>query len=120
MSFNVAKLNQKNRMDYIEQNILFKTLDEIAQDCNVNPRTIDRDIQKWKDKGGFDRFLQKEFFELYGIEKRQNPSAALNRIMYLMGKQLQRPPTLNFKIGKLVNELITISRETTCNNTPEP
>jgi hypothetical protein len=119
-SLNVAKLSQKTRLEYIEKNIIFQTLDEIAQNCGVNPRTIDRDIKKWKAKGGFTRFLEKEFFELYGIEKRQNPSGALNRIMYLMGKQLQQPPTYNqININKLTNELIQISREPECKPTAE-
>ena len=113
MSLNVAKLSQKARLQYIEKNIIFQTLDEIAENCGVNPRTIDRDIKKWKAKGGFTRFLEKEFFELYGIEKRQNPSAALNRIMYLMGKQIQQPPNVNINISNKINELIEISREDT-------
>jgi hypothetical protein len=105
-SLNVAKLNYKARIQYIEQNILFKTLDEIATECRVNPRTIDRDIVKWKSKGGFDRFLDKEFFTLYGQEKLQNPSRALDRIVTLM---IRRVPELETKAEaphKLVIEIV--------------
>lgn len=76
MSLNVAKLNYKARIHQIEENILYKTLDEIAQECNVNPRTIDRDIVKWKRTGGFDRFLDREFFQLYGSDFGFAPSAS--------------------------------------------
>lgn len=90
MSLNVAKLNHKARVEYIKKNILFENLDDIAKHCQVDPRTIDRDIQKWKQRGGFDSFLEKEFFELYGLEKRENPSRALDRVITLM---LRRMPT---------------------------
>ena len=84
MSENVSKLRQKLRLQTIEQNILFMTQDEIAKECGVDRRTIERDIEKWRKRGGFKRFLVKEFFELYGQEKRVNPSLALNRIMSLL------------------------------------
>ena len=88
MSQMSLKLNQKARQTYIEHNILYETLDDIALHCGVNPRTIDRDIEKWKSKGGFDRFLEREFFSLYGKEKLQNPSRALDRILMLMMKRM--------------------------------
>jgi hypothetical protein len=94
MTLNVAKLNYKARIQHIEQSILFKTLDEIANECGVNPRTIDRDILKWKQKGGFDKFLDREFFQLYGQEKLTNPSRALDRIVTLM---IRRIPELEVK-----------------------
>ena len=106
MTLNVAKLNYKARIQYIEENILYKTLDEIAADCNVNPRTIDRDILKWKLKGGFDKFLDREFFMLYGKEKLTNPSRALDRIITLM---IRRVPELDMKQTqptKLVIEIV--------------
>jgi len=105
-SLNVAKLNYKARIQNIEANILYKTLDEIAVECGVNPRTIDRDIVKWKSRGGFDKFLDREFFSLYGKEKLTNPSRALDRIVTLM---IRRAPELETKPeapSKLVIEIV--------------
>ena len=106
MSLNVAKLNYKARIEYIEHNILYKTLDEIATVCNVNPRTIDRDIAKWKQRGGFDKFLDREFFQLYGAEKLQNPSRALDRVVALM---VRRMPDMKINVvepNKIVIEVV--------------
>jgi hypothetical protein len=106
MSQNVAKLNQKARTDYIEQNILFKTTTDIATDCKVSRRTIERDITKWKQKGGFDRFLDREFFQLYGTEKLTNPSRALDRIIALMIKRVPELETKPEQPNKLVIEIV--------------
>jgi hypothetical protein len=106
MTQNVAKLNQKARTDYIEQNILFKTTTEIAQDCKVSRRTIERDITKWKAKGGFDRFLDREFFELYSKEKLTNPSRALDRVITLMVKRVPELETKSEAPSKLVIEIV--------------
>jgi len=105
LSLNVAKLNQKARITYLEHNILYETLDQIAEHCGVNPRTIDRDVLKWKQKGGFDKFLEREFFSLYGKEKLQNPSRALDRIITLM---IRRNPENDLKQtpDKFVIELV--------------
>ena len=106
MSLNVAKLNYKARIEYIEHNILYKTLDEIATTCNVNPRTIDRDISKWKKRGGFDKFLDKEFFQLYGQEKLQNPSRALDRVITLMIRRMPDMKTDVVEPNKIVIEVV--------------
>jgi hypothetical protein len=106
MSQNVAKLNSKARTEYIEQNILFKTTTDIAKDCLVSRRTIERDITKWKAKGGFDRFLDREFFSLYSQEKLTNPSRALDRVITLM---MRRVPEIENKLEqptKLVIEIV--------------
>ena len=63
MSQNVSKLRQKAGLQTIEKNILFMTQEELAEECGVDRKTIQRDIEKWRVKGGFKRFLVKEFFE---------------------------------------------------------
>jgi hypothetical protein len=116
MSQNVAKLNQKTRLEIIENELLFKTLEEIAEECKVTRRTIDRDIRKWKDRGGFDRFLEQEFFQLYGIEKRVNPSRALDRIITLMIRRMTENPVAevphNVKVMIIDNSITTSQTET--------
>jgi len=114
MSPNVHKIRQTERLEYIEKNILFKTQEEIAKDLQVTKKTIYRDIAKWKSKGGFEQFLETEFFELYGIEKRENPSRALDRIIYLMSKQVVNQTNININVSNQINELIKISREAEC------
>ena len=114
MSQNVSKIHQKARLDYIEENIIFLTQEELATELNVSRKTIQRDIDKWKQKGGYQRFLTKEFFELYGKEKRENPSKALDRILYLMGKHEEEAPQRVKKratIGTLLHKYRTIIEE---------
>lgn len=82
----LPKLRLRQRLKYIEKNIIFQTQQEIAQACGVNRSTIRRDIDKWRKRGGYRHFLIKEFFELYGKERATNPSRALDRIIYLLTK----------------------------------
>jgi hypothetical protein len=121
MTENVSKLNQKARLAYIEAHLLFETQAEMAVACKVDRRTIERDIVKWKQGGGFDRFLEREFFQLYGKEKLQNPSRALDRIVTLMIKRISETEqvTSQPKISNPVNELIEISRVEPCSNNSE-
>ena len=86
MSLNVPKLRLSERLEYIEKNILYQTQQEIADELHVTRKTIQRDIIKWKNSPRFTNFLNKEFFHLYALEKQQNPSKALDRIMFLMTK----------------------------------
>jgi hypothetical protein len=106
MSQNVAKINQKARTEYIEQNILYKTTTDIAEECGVSRRTIERDISKWKKKGGFDKFLDREFFSLYGKEKLTNPSRALDRIITLMIRRLPENENKPEQPNKIVVEIV--------------
>lgn len=114
MSQSVSKLRAKARMQIVEKNIIYMTQEELAQQCGVDRRTIERDIEKWRSKGGFKRFLIKEFFELYGKEKLVNPSLALNRIMTLL---LREESTQTSSEGKVLsiqtryNQIITFSRD---------
>lgn len=85
----MAHLSPKKRRAIIRDNILLHTEQELAKMCNVSRRTIIRDISKWRKDGGFTEFLVKEFFPLYSKEKLTNPSKALDRICYLMTKELQ-------------------------------
>ena len=120
MTQNVPKIRQKERLQYIEKNLLFQTQEEIAEALNVARKTIQRDIEHWKNKGGFKHFLIKEFFELYGQEKRQNPSLALNRIMTLLLREEAKQDTQTENVISIkteVEQLIKISRVETCKST---
>lgn len=90
MSLNVTKMRQKARLLYIQDHVLFKTYDEMSKDCGVDKRTIIRDVKRWQETGGFDAFLTKEFFQLYGIERHTNPSKALDKIIFLMSRRMDQ------------------------------
>ena len=114
MSQNVPKLRQTTRLQTIEKNIIFMSQEELAQTCGVDRKTIQRDIEKWRRKGGFKKFLIKEFFELYGQEKRVNPSLALNRIMTLLLREEAKQEEDNGKtisIKTSMEQIIKFSRE---------
>ncbi len=123
MSENVPKLRQKARLQTIEKNILFMSQEELAQQCNVDRKTIQRDIEKWRKNGGFKRFLIKEFFELYGKEKLENPSLALNRIMTLLLREetkQQDTNTESISIKTQVEQIIKFSRARNANPPTTP
>jgi len=111
MSQDVPKLRQSARLKHIAQNILFKTQEEIAKDCGVDRKTIQRDIEKWKQKGGFSRFLIKEFFELYGKERHINPSKALDRIMWMLARYGAFDTITKARRNKSVTTLLRKYRE---------
>lgn len=118
MSQNVPKLRQTARLKTIEQNILYMSQEALAEECGVDRKTIQRDIEKWRRKGGFKRFLIKEFFELYGKERLQNPSLALNRIMTLLLREEAKedPAGSGRSIKTEIEYLIKVSRVETCSN----
>jgi transcriptional antiterminator len=106
MSQDVPKLRFQERIAYIEANLIFQTQEEMATALNTSRKTIQRDLTNWKADGGFDRFLQREFFELYGIEKRKDTSKALDRIVTLM---IRRVPETDNKVeqpNKIVVEIV--------------
>lgn len=89
MSLNVPKPDkQELRLKYIEEHFLFETHEEMAKNLNVSRKTVERDLKNWVDTGGMFTFLYREFFELYGLEKRKNPSKALDRILVLLLKTI--------------------------------
>jgi len=88
MTQDVPKLRYKARIDFYERNLLFKTQDEMSSELNISRKTLVRDLAKWKKEGGFDHFLEREFYELYGHEKLKNPSKALDRIVMLILKRM--------------------------------
>jgi phage regulator Rha-like protein len=117
MSQNVPKLRQTARLQTIEKNIIFLSQEELAKTCGVDRKTIQRDIEKWRKKGGFKRFLIKEFFELYGKEKIENPSLALNRIMTLLLREENKPATdtQTVSIKTSIEQIIKFSRAQNAN-----
>ena len=84
----------RERKNVLRKHLTTCTFEEIADMCGVSYRTIQRDVDRWQKKGGYDQFLLKEFFELYGVIKLQDPRHAFDRICDLLRRrqdQIQPP-----------------------------
>ncbi len=88
MSQNESKTKADFRTEYIEQHFLFETQEEMAKKLGCSRSTIERDLKEWRENNGMYHFLYREFFELYGLEKRKNPSRALDCILVLLLKTI--------------------------------
>lgn len=68
-SQNITKLPSatKRRLPTIIKGLLIgETHEQIALQCGVRRETISRDLMKWRGVGGFDDWVEKEFFRLHG------------------------------------------------------
>lgn len=88
MNQNESKTKPNLRLNYIEEHFLFETQEEMAKQLGCSRSTIERDLKEWRENNGMYNFLYREFFELYGLEKRKNPSRALDRILILLLKTI--------------------------------
>lgn len=87
---NATILPPKRRRQVIRENILDKEYPELAKLCHCAERTIIRDINKWRNEGGFEEFLMDEFFRSYPNIKEKFPEKAFDRLCYLLGKTITR------------------------------
>ena len=85
-------LSQHQRREIIKDNITNLSYKEISKLCGVTKRTIRRDIEDWKQQGGYDEFLTEEFFKLYGIIKLENPRHAFDRVCDLLRRRQDQIP----------------------------
>jgi biotin operon repressor len=102
----VPKLRQNERIAYIEANLIFKTQEEMAHELGISRKTINRDLERWRNRGGLKRFLIKEFFELYGKEKITDTSKALDRIVTLLTKEIVKEDDQTKQLSKIVVEIL--------------
>ena len=92
------RLSQSKRMEIIKQELpKGTTQEEIARLCGVTRRTVARDIQKWKADGGFEKWLQVEFFKLHNEIKEGEPSQAYRVVARLLERTLTRKVEANLK-----------------------
>jgi DNA-binding transcriptional regulator LsrR (DeoR family) len=66
------------------------THDQIAENCGVTSRTIERDLDSWYESGEFETWLKAEFVELYEYVRTANPTIAFKELARLMGKMVTR------------------------------
>lgn len=83
-------LSPQKRKELIRENILTHNYAKLASLCHCTKRTIKRDVQKWKQEGGFEQFLIDEFFHSYPNIKKEFPEKAFDRLCYLLGKTMTR------------------------------
>jgi IS30 family transposase len=67
-----------------------KTITQIAEDCNVYEKTIDRDMRAWVDSGEFEIWLKEEWLRVYVDIKKIKPIVAFEALNNLVGKMLTR------------------------------
>jgi len=83
-------LPPKARRQVIRDNILTLTYEQLAEKCYCTKRTIVRDVNQWRDEGGFEECLFDEFVRLYPTIKNTFPERAFDRLCYLIGKTMTR------------------------------
>jgi hypothetical protein len=64
--------------------------EQIASNCGVTRRTIERDLESWYESGEFETWLKAEFVELYEYVRTANPTVAFKELARLMGKMVTR------------------------------
>jgi len=64
--------------------------EQIAANCGVTRRTIERDLDSWYESGEFETWLKAEFVELYEYVRTANPTIAFKELARLMGKMVTR------------------------------
>ena len=69
---NVPHKPPKLRRRYILQNIAQKDIKEIANECGVDEKTIDRDIKKLKESGEWQSWLEDELLRLHKLSDIDN------------------------------------------------
>ena len=85
------KLPAAKRLEIIKQEVPRGTpKSKIANICGVRQETISRDIRQWKQDGGFDEWLQEEFFKLHNEVKDGEPGKAYQVISRLLEKTFTR------------------------------
>lgn len=82
----------------IEGLIKGENYDQIAEAVGVrNRRTIERDIQAWRDTGGFEDFFAKEFLKLHGKIRKSDPVEAYRQITKLVARTVTRKSEAQLK-----------------------
>jgi hypothetical protein len=96
-----TSLPQIKRLEIIKQELPKGTAKgRIAQLCNVRRETISRDIRHWKQSGGFEEWLQEEFFKLHSMVKQGEPTKAYQIIARLLERTLTRKVESHIRGGQ--------------------
>jgi len=75
----------------IKKGLLSKlTYEQIATECKVHHRTIERDIRRWVESGLFETWIKEEFLRLHPIIATSYPEIAYKEVARLVGKMVTR------------------------------
>lgn len=86
MSFSRAT---KIRLPTIKQGlILGQTLKQIADECKVTERTINRDKEAWVKSPDFENWLRSEWMRFHLLVGRTDPVEAYRQLSKMVGKQI--------------------------------
>lgn len=83
-------MSPQQRRLIIKENIFKTNYQGLANLCGVTKRTIIRDVNQWRQDGGFEESLIDEFVSTYPNIKQQFPDKAFDRLCYLIGRQMTR------------------------------
>jgi hypothetical protein len=93
MSLNVPqkRLRKRLRIQKLIQGLRKGTLlADVALECGVSEKTIDRDMAEWKDNGGFDKWLLSEFLRLHENElNKEDGGQSYHTVADLLKKRLK-------------------------------
>lgn len=81
----------RRRLPKIIQGLLKgKTHEQIAADCGVKRRTVDRDLRAWRESGGFEKWLHAEFMRLHGEVRDEKTERAYQTIARLLERTMRQ------------------------------
>lgn len=110
MSQNRMSAVTRKRIPRILEGLLKnETHEEIAEAVGVkNRKTIERDLQAWRDSGGLETFLHDEWLRMHGKIKEMEPLEAYRQLTKLLSKTLtQRVQTELKQTGPIVIKMWT-------------
>jgi len=95
------------------QDGIFKGLnrEQIAQECKVTEKTIDRDMNVWVNSGLFEVWLKKEWVQLHQIIIHENPTEAYRNLTKLVSHMLTRKVEMKEEISVREKVDVTILAE---------
>ncbi|MHA2393233.1 MAG: helix-turn-helix domain-containing protein [Promethearchaeota archaeon] len=86
---------------------------QIAQRCGVKRETISRDLIKWRNTGGFEEWIEQEFFRLHGFVNSDpiSSEAAYRVVAGIKKKSITKKIVTNLEAAKKIEYRITIVDE---------
>jgi len=107
----VSQERHQARLQFIEQNILVMSQEDMAKILKVDRSTIKRDIKTWRDNGGMADFTYTEFFYQYGKARTQEkPIKLVDRLLQLIKtlpdtkqEQLEEQIKISFNLPQKYN-----------------
>lgn len=104
MSVSELPYHTRKRLPLIIDGLLAgKNYEQIAHDCGLkSPKTIQRDLERWRDRGGLESFLQNEWLRMHGKVKQLDPIEAHRQLTRLLGRTLTQKVKAEVEHGEIV------------------